>query len=56
MVACYDFWPAQILKQSKIDCFLVGDSAAMIIHGYQDTIPADIDMMEAVHGEFLIHE
>ncbi len=47
MVTCYDFWSAQILKQSKIDCLLVGDSAAMIIHGYQDTIPADIDMMEA---------
>ena len=47
MVACYDFWSAQILEQSEIDCLLVGDSAAMIIHGHPDTIPADIDMMEA---------
>ena len=39
MVTCYDFWSAQIVETSGIDCILVGDSAAMIMHGHSNTIP-----------------
>ena len=45
MVTCYDFWSAQIINSSRIDAVLVGDSAAMVMHGHDTTIPADLDMM-----------
>lgn len=45
MVTCYDYWSAQILDKSNIDCLLVGDSAAMVIHGHKTTVPATVDMM-----------
>ena len=48
MVTCYDFWSAQIVDESDVDCVLVGDSAAMIMHGHETTIPADLEMM-ALH-------
>jgi len=48
MVTCYDFWSAQILNQTDIDTLLVGDSLAMIMHGFDSTVHADIDMM-ALH-------
>ncbi len=45
MVTCYDYWSAQILDKSNIDCLLVGDSAAMVMHGFKTTVPATVDMM-----------
>lgn len=45
MMTCYDYTSARILAHTDIDCMLVGDSAAMTMHGYKDTIPATIDMM-----------
>jgi 3-methyl-2-oxobutanoate hydroxymethyltransferase len=45
MVTCYDYWSAQILNESSIDCILVGDSAAMIMHGHDSTLPMDINTM-----------
>lgn len=45
MVTCYDYTSAKILSQTKIDCLLVGDSVAMTMHGYQDTLSATLDMM-----------
>ncbi|MBS0288437.1 MAG: 3-methyl-2-oxobutanoate hydroxymethyltransferase [Proteobacteria bacterium] len=45
MVTCYDYWSAQVLNSSYIDCILVGDSAAMVIHGYKTTVPATVNMM-----------
>ncbi len=45
MVTCYDYWSAQILNESSLDMILIGDSAAMVMHGHSDTIPATIDMM-----------
>jgi 3-methyl-2-oxobutanoate hydroxymethyltransferase len=47
MVTCYDFWSARIINHSQIDCVLVGDSAAMVMHGYPSTLQADTDMMAA---------
>jgi 3-methyl-2-oxobutanoate hydroxymethyltransferase len=45
MITCYDYWSAKIIAQTNIDCVLVGDSAAMVMHGEKDTITANIDMM-----------
>lgn len=45
MITCYDFWSAQILAQSNLDCILVGDSLAMIMHGFKNTIPATPELI-----------
>ncbi|MGQ9643878.1 MAG: 3-methyl-2-oxobutanoate hydroxymethyltransferase [Candidatus Kapaibacteriales bacterium] len=45
MVTCYDYWSAKIISETEIDAVLVGDSAAMVMHGYESTINAEIDMM-----------
>jgi len=45
MVTCYDYTSARILAQTSVDCLLVGDSAAMTMHGYKDTIAATLEMM-----------
>jgi 3-methyl-2-oxobutanoate hydroxymethyltransferase len=45
MLTCYDYTSACIVQDSDVDVILVGDSAAMVMHGYGTTIPADIDMM-----------
>ncbi len=45
VLTCYDYWSAQILADSAVDCILVGDSAAMVMHGEQTTVPATMDMM-----------
>ncbi len=45
MLTCYDYTSACIVQDSDIDVILVGDSAAMVMHGYGTTIPADIEMM-----------
>lgn len=48
MVTCYDFWSAQIINKTDVDCVLVGDSLAMVMHGFDSTVHATIDMM-AMH-------
>jgi 3-methyl-2-oxobutanoate hydroxymethyltransferase len=48
MVTCYDYTSACIIQQAGIDMILVGDSAAMVMHGHSTTLPADADTM-AVH-------
>lgn len=45
MMTCYDYWSARILAESNIDCLLVGDSVAMVMHGYPTTVHADVPMM-----------
>jgi len=45
MVSAYDAWSARIIAESDIDCILVGDSAAMVMHGHDSTIPADTPML-----------
>jgi len=45
MLTCYDYTSACIVQDSDVDVILVGDSAAMVMHGHNTTIPADIDMM-----------
>lgn len=48
MVTCYDHWSARVLNGADVDCLLVGDSLAMVMHGYDSTVHADIDLM-ALH-------
>ena len=45
MVTCYDAWSAKLLRHQAIDCLLVGDSVAMVVHGYESTIHATVAMM-----------
>ncbi len=48
MVTCYDAALARVLEASKVDCLLVGDSAAMVMHGHADTLAATVELM-ALH-------
>ncbi|MFN7039212.1 MAG: 3-methyl-2-oxobutanoate hydroxymethyltransferase [Alphaproteobacteria bacterium] len=45
MITCYDYWSAKIIADTNIDCVLVGDSAAMVMHGADSTTYADIEMI-----------
>ncbi len=62
MVTCYDYTFARLLAASAIDAILVGDSAAMVMHGYPNTLSAGTELMR-VHtaavargaaGKFLV--
>src|ERR1700722_8372461 len=45
MITCYDYTSAKILAETSVDCLLVGDSVAMTMHGFKDTLSATLDMM-----------
>ena len=45
VATCYDYWSALILDESDVDAVLVGDSAAMVMHGFETTINAELEMM-----------
>lgn len=45
MVTAYDYLGAKSVADTEIDCILVGDSAAMVIHGFDSTIHATPEMM-----------
>ena len=45
IVTCYDYTSARIVGISNIDAVLVGDSAAMVMHGFENTVQAEIQMM-----------
>jgi 3-methyl-2-oxobutanoate hydroxymethyltransferase len=48
MLTCYDYTTAKIFNDSAIDALLVGDSLAMTMHGFNDTVMATLSMM-ALH-------
>ena len=48
MVTCYDYWSARVLNETEIDTLLVGDSLAMVMHGFDSTVHATVEMM-ALH-------
>jgi 3-methyl-2-oxobutanoate hydroxymethyltransferase len=50
MVTCYDYTTARLLARTPVDAILVGDSAAMVMHGHPTTISATIDMMRVHTG------
>ena len=45
ILAAYDALMARLLAASEMDAILVGDSAAMVVHGFPSTIHATIEMM-----------
>ena len=44
-VTCYDHWSATLLNGSSVDFLLVGDSVAMVVHGYSSTLSATPAML-----------
>jgi len=44
-LTAYDYTSAQILNSANIPLILVGDSASMMIYGYDTTIPVSMDEM-----------
>jgi 3-methyl-2-oxobutanoate hydroxymethyltransferase len=53
MVTCYDYSFARLLSKTDIDGILVGDSAAMVMHGHQSTLPATIELLR-LHTEAVV--
>ncbi len=45
LLTCYDYTFARLLAGTPIDAILVGDSAAMVMHGRASTVHAGIEMM-----------
>lgn len=45
MLSAYDYTSACIIKNTDIDCILVGDSAAMLMAGFSSTTLGNIDMI-----------
>jgi len=44
-LTAYDFTSARIVDRSGIPLILVGDSAAMVVYGYSNTIPVSMEQM-----------
>lgn len=45
MVTAYDYSSAVHVDSAGIDLILVGDSAAMVSHGHDNTLPISLDLM-----------
>ena len=45
MLAAYDALMARLIAASEVDAILVGDSVAMVVHGFPSTIHATVEMM-----------
>lgn len=45
MVTCYDAATAKILNRTSVDSILVGDSCAMVVHGFDSTVHATVEMI-----------
>jgi 3-methyl-2-oxobutanoate hydroxymethyltransferase len=62
IVTAYDAWSARLVARSTVDAILVGDSAAMVVHGHDTTLPATLSLMamhtsavaRAAGGKFVI--
>ena len=48
LIAAYDALMARLVAESEADAILVGDSAAMVVHGHPSTVHATVEMM-ALH-------
>jgi 3-methyl-2-oxobutanoate hydroxymethyltransferase len=53
MVTCYDYTFARLLSKSAIDGILVGDSAAMVMHGHPSTLFADVESIR-IHTQAVV--
>ena len=62
IVTAYDAWSARLVGRSQVDAILVGDSAAMVMHGHETTLAASVELMTmhtravatAAAGKFII--
>lgn len=50
MLTCYDYIMASIAANTNIDCLLVSDDVATVMHGYPTTVNATLPMM-VMHTE-----
>jgi len=50
MVTCYDYTFARVLAKSPIDGILIGDSAAMVVHGFPSTLSMTVELTR-IHTE-----
>src|SRR5262249_61264429 len=53
LVTCYDYTFARLLSKSAVDAILVGDSAAMVMHGHPSTLQATLEIMR-LHTEAVV--
>jgi 3-methyl-2-oxobutanoate hydroxymethyltransferase len=53
LVTCYDYTFARLLSKSSVDALLVGDSAAMVMHGHPSTLQATLEIMR-LHTEAVV--
>ena len=44
-ITAYDYTSARLIDQAEIPIILVGDSAAMVVFGYENTIPITMNEM-----------
>eukprot|EP00659_Diplonema_papillatum_P004045 gene4045-6281_t len=43
MITCYDYPTAAIVEDVGVDLVLIGDSAGMVVHGHETTLPVTIE-------------
>eukprot|EP01064_Diplonema_japonicum_P024915 TRINITY_DN3571_c0_g3_i1.p1 TRINITY_DN3571_c0_g3~~TRINITY_DN3571_c0_g3_i1.p1 ORF type:complete len:707 (+),score=192.07 TRINITY_DN3571_c0_g3_i1:49-2169(+) len=43
MITCYDYPTSTIIDDVGVDLVLVGDSAGMVVHGHESTVPVSVD-------------
>ena len=53
MLTCYDYSFAKLIQQTNIDCILIGDSLAQVMHGHGTTLKASTRMM-ALHTSAVV--
>jgi 3-methyl-2-oxobutanoate hydroxymethyltransferase len=47
-VSCYDYTTAQLVADAGVEMILVGDSAAQVLLGYENTLPVTMDFMVTI--------
>lgn len=45
MLTAYDYSTAKLLDEAGVETLLVGDSAAMVVHGFENTLPITMETM-----------
>jgi 3-methyl-2-oxobutanoate hydroxymethyltransferase len=55
IVTAYDAWSARLVARSRVDAILVGDSAAMVMHGHATTLAATVRLM-ALHTSAVVRQ
>jgi 3-methyl-2-oxobutanoate hydroxymethyltransferase len=47
-VSCYDYTTARLVADAGVEMILVGDSAAQVLLGYENTLPVTMDFMVTI--------